>query len=87
MNSTLDDPALITKALLSWIRHSPLPQVERLALEHNVVRDIAARNRLSAELRGIGYDSRIVSRPPPSREDFFCEYLLRKQSYHQEVYY
>jgi hypothetical protein len=83
----VDDPALITKALLSWIRHSPLPQVERLALEDTVIRDIAARNRLQAELRGIGYDSRIVSRPPPYREDFFYEYLLRKQSNYQEVYY
>ena len=82
-----DEPIFIAKALVSWIRLSPLPRVERLALEHNVIRDIAARNRFYAEMKGIGYDSRIVSRVPPYPEFFIWEYLHRKQTNPQEVRY
>lgn len=58
-NRSSDELLIAAKAVVSWIRQSELPVIERVALQNNVFRILLALNRLEAEYNQIGRDTRL----------------------------
>jgi len=50
---------IAAKAVVSWIQQSEFPMTDKLVFRNNVFRELLAINRREAEMRQVGYDTKL----------------------------